>query len=217
MTHLIECTCDACLLAQLTATEATQRRQGWETWYRRDAPVLYAYLARHCQLLYCPEQSEDLLHDCFLAAFRNVSRGRYTEQGISLCAYLHGIAKNLLRELVRLRRREVALPEQEEDSLPVSKAMSLDDQIHLGEVLTWVQAARERGSPLQQRVLAGLYTEDKSSHELARELNQTSDNTRAIASRAVHDIQEYLAHHYAVEVSSGAIRACLQVLAVSAE
>jgi RNA polymerase sigma factor (sigma-70 family) len=210
MDHLTDCSCDQCLLMHMRAANAAERQRGWEAWYRRDAPTIQAYIERRCLALQCSEHSEDILQDCFLVGFRNVSNGLYREQGTSLCAYLVGIAKNLLRELVRLRRREpVELSEEETED---EWGLDPDDSLHLEEVVNRVREAYPYLPHLYKRVVKGLYVESKSSSKLADELGKSGGNVRAIAHRAVREIGQYLECQHSMHLSTEAIRACLEVL-----
>jgi RNA polymerase sigma factor (sigma-70 family) len=210
MNHQPDCICDQYLLAQMQSTNPTTRQCGWDAWYRRDAPILQRFIERHCQDLHCLEFSEDLLQDCFLTGFRNISNGHYREQGRSLCAYLHGIAKNLLREVVRLQRKVPTVCLQED--MPAEEPITLDDQLYLEQILQLVQEAHYRQSILHRQVVHGLYAEEKSSQEVAGELCTTAGNARAIAHRAVNEMRAYLEQHYHLNLPSSAIRACLPML-----
>jgi RNA polymerase sigma factor (sigma-70 family) len=210
MDHLADCTCDQCLLIHMKAASAAERQRGWEAWYQRDAPTIQAYIQRRCFALRCPEHSEDILQDCFLIGFKNVSNGNYREQGMSLCAYLIGIAKNLLHEMLRLQRREPATLSQLE--IEDRTALSLDDSIYLEEIVSGVREGCTYLSHHHQRVAEGVYIEGKSSSELAEELGKSPGNIRAIAHRAVREIGQYLECQHSMYLSPGAIRACLEAL-----
>lgn len=210
MTHRTGCDCDQCLLVQMCAANDAARQRGWEAWYRRDAATLQTFIEQRCRVLQCPEHSEDLLHDTFVTGFRNISSGRYREQGKALCAYLHGIARNLVYEVFRLQRKEKIDPAQMEAQ--ISMQISIEDQLYLDEVRQFVAEARKGQPQLSQRVVEGLYTQGKSSDEIALELQKTAGNTRAIAHRAIHEIQQTLAQQHDVHLSSSAIRETLKLL-----
>lgn len=207
--HRPTCNCDLWLLMQMRSENPVDRQRGWEAWYLRDAPVLRGYLGRRCQALHCPTHSEDILQDCFLTGFRNISGGRYTEQGKSLCAYLHGIAKNLLYEVIRLQKKETS--DQALADVQVEEKISIENQVYLQEVLKLVEEARSRLSPVHQQVVEGLYGEGKSSNEVATELRKTAGNIRAIARRAVNEIRDYLARQYNLLLPSRSIRVWLEM------
>lgn len=208
MVHQTHCDCDQCLLTQMQATDVTKRQQGWDAWYQRDALALHSFIARRCQMQRFPEHSEDILHDTFLIGFRNVSTGRYSEQSKPLSAYLHGIAKNLIYETARLQRKtsgNIAELEVKE-----SGQLSLDDQLYVKEVLTLIREGYEQQPPLYQQVIDGLYVEGKSSKEMAQKLRKRAGNIRAIAYRAIQEIEKYLERQYKLQLSSKAIRASLE-------
>lgn len=209
MAQLLESSNDQHLLVLMRASNAVERQQGWDAWYRRDAPTIQSYIKRRAFLLRCMEHSEDILQDCFLIGFKNVSNGNYQEQGVSLCGYLTGIANNLLREVVRLQKREpVTLNEEIEDDLGISPEDSLDRD----EIVNKVREACAQRSNVYQRVVKGIYVQGKSSNELAKELGKSAGNIRAIAHRAVREIGHSVAHQHHLQLSANAIRACLEVI-----
>jgi RNA polymerase sigma factor (sigma-70 family) len=194
----------------MRTADAVERQRGWDAWYRRDAPVIQTYIERRCHVLGLPGHSEDLLQDCFLIGFKNVSNRLYREEKTALRPYLIGIVKNLLHEVIRLQRREPILPTGVE--IEDSTAFGLDDTILMEEIMQWVREARECQSDLYQQVVEGIYGDGKSAAELAGELDKTAGNIRAIAHRAVHDIRQHLVCQHKTHLSSRAIRACLEAL-----
>ena len=216
------CTCDRRLLAQLAAADPALRRQGWEAWYRRDAPALLAFLDRRCRRLGSQEQSEDLLQDCFLIAVRRIAGGGYVEQDKRLIAYLLGIAKNLLRTLHRRQRRApLAFVEQEvmegvgcsawevNAALLDARIPDFGDSLYVAEVVHRVNEACTLRPVACRRVIVGIYGEGKSADQLAAELGKSAGNIRTIAHRTLHEIAYYLADRYRMRLSLAAIRACL--------
>jgi RNA polymerase sigma factor (sigma-70 family) len=210
MEHLTECDCDRCLLLHMRAPGHAERQQAWAAWYRRDAPALFSFIDRRCGKFKCREHSEDILQDCFLIAFRNVSNGTYMDQDKGLNAYLAGIAKNRLRELHRLQLREtVSVDEIDVECVP---GLDADSSLYLNEVVNMVRDVYRRRPHVHQRVVAGIYREGKSSSQLAAELGMNAGNVRTIAHRAVREIGHNLKHQHSMDLSSEAIRACLEVL-----
>lgn len=208
MNHQSDCTCDRCLLALLTAPAAVQRQQGWQAWYDRDRSAVYGYIVRRCRNLGCVEHSDDILQDTFLIAFKNLNSGRFEQQGKALCAYLYGIARNLIYDMARLQQREV-LHESETD-LPNPHAMALDEQLYLQEVLSNVGDACTQLTPIQRNVVDGLYGQGKSSQDVGVELAKSAMNVRAIAVRATSVMRTYLARRYQLQLSADAIKLCLK-------
>ena len=210
-THLSNCDCDSCLLTQMRSSDAVARQRGWEAWYERDGAILLAYLLRRCHLLGCPDQSEDLVQDTFIAGFRNISCGHYVEQGSPLRAYLYGIARNLLRGVEWLCRKESVLPDDKEAELVATTPAPIDHVV-VEQVLMLVKEAYERQPLLAQHVIEGIYAYRKSSNEVAQQVNNTAGGVRNIAYRAVNDMQRYLAQKHDLHISSITIRYCLEEL-----
>jgi len=194
----------------MQSTHPAERQRGWNAWYARDAATLLRYIERRCQAMGCSDHSEDMLQDTFVIGFRNISTGRFAEQGKSLCAYLHGIARNLIYDVARLQRKET-LYEAECDR-PVEESISPEDRIELETILRLVAEAYQQLSSLCRSIIHGLYAQEKSSQELSAELRKSAINIRAIARRAVLSIHAYLADAYGIQLSSDAIRLCLKML-----
>jgi RNA polymerase sigma factor (sigma-70 family) len=195
--------------------DAVERRQGWEAWYERDAPALIGYIERRCRAHKCPDHSEDISQDTFLIGFRNVSSGRYQEQGVPLRAYLYGIAFNLIHEVARLRYRESTMPNE----LEVEALSSLcpDDIISAKEIVRRVQDACADLPQVHLLVLKRVYLEQRTASQVAEEVGKTAGNIRAIAHRAVHHVEQHLKHYHGLNLSHSAIRACLEVLSAADE
>jgi RNA polymerase sigma factor (sigma-70 family) len=210
MAHFSESTGDQLLLMQMRATDAAVRQQGWEAWYKRDASDLQRYIYRHAYNLRCAQHSEDILQDCFVIGFKNVSSGAYREQEISLYFYLVGIARNLLRKTVRQQRREPTIFDElevEDESL-----FGVAEQIDLEETVNGVREACSSLSSNYQRVVEGIYVRGKTSHEVGEEVGKSAGNVRAISFRAVREIGQYLERRRSMHLSAEAIRACLEVI-----
>lgn len=210
MEHPEECNCDQCLLAQMMDDDCRVRQSGWEAWYSRDATAMLAIIKRYCSAAGFQDHSEDILQDCFLIGFRNVARGKYTNQDKGLRAYLSGVAQNLVRELSRLHRREVVILDEHEEKAAV--CADLDDSIYLQEVLNIVGEAYAQRPDVYRCVIRGIYAEGKTSSQVAVELGKNRGNVRAIAHRAVREIGHHIKQKHHVHLSAEAIRACLTVL-----
>jgi RNA polymerase sigma factor (sigma-70 family) len=208
--HQSNCDCDRCLLGQMRSPDVAQRQRGWEAWYQRDAPSLHRYLERLCWEKHCPEYTDDLLHDTFLIGFKGVARGGYDEQKAPLRAYLYGIAKNRVHEIVRLQQREPLIPNDPDQE--GGATVDLNDLLFLEEVYCQIQAALDYLPAVQQQVIVELYVNGKSSHKVAEALGLSAGNLRIIAHRAVSQIGKCLTYQYHIHVPANAIRMCLERL-----
>lgn len=213
MNHSADCSCDACLFAMITATDKQVQQMGWQAWYERDSAIVSAYVNRRCLAMGCSGHTEDIVQDAFVIAFKNIGSGRYQNQGKSLCAYLYGIARNLIYDVIRLRKRE--LSEEVDTEHQEQTPLSLEEQIYIQDFLSRVGEARSLLAPSQRTILDGLYSAGKSSKLVSREVKKSAVNVRAIASRAVDEIRNHLASAHALNVSKDAIRLGLQHLNVA--
>lgn len=202
------CDCDRCLLAELGAAALEGQRRGWEGWYRRDGAAVLRYIERRCRRFGCVEQSEDILHDCFLIAVRHVAHGRYRNQERGLTAYLVGIAKNLIRDAVR-RQQRAPLGLDGCEAAGEDDAGMEEDRVYVEQVVMVVARAWLKQPQLSRRVLAGIYAEGRSADELGSEIGKNAGNVRTIAHRAVHSIATQVEGEHRLGLSADAVRACL--------
>jgi RNA polymerase sigma factor (sigma-70 family) len=194
---------------QMTGSDGAVRQQGWEVWYLRDALVLSAFLEQRCRAMNCSEACEDILQETFVAGFKNVSCGRYIDQGTGLCGYLYGIAKNLLSETLRHQKKESI--KSGDGELEMGMVPSFEDTLFLDEIRRLVREAHDHQSPLYQWVIDGYYMQGRSPDDLAVELGKTAGNIRVIAHRAVNEIAKDLERRHQMHISSKAIRAFLEI------
>ena len=202
--------CDQSLLTLLISEDAQMRQQGWQAWYERDHAALYAAVSRRCWDMGNMAQCDDIVHDTFIIAFKKMEEKEFTYQGKSLCAYLHGISKNLIYDLYR-RRKRVAFQELDVET-PQENLVGLADQVHLRDILLRVREAYQQLAANQYNIVVGLYILGKTSVELSRELEKSAVNVRAIALRAINAMRAYLANRHQIDLSANALRLCLQHL-----
>jgi RNA polymerase sigma factor (sigma-70 family) len=214
--HRPDCDCDPCLLIHMRSWDAAQRQRGWESWYRRDAPRLLHYLERACWQKNCPEYAEEFLQDAFVIGFENILSGRYDEFKAALRAYLHGIAKNLIREAVRRQQREAVsidgLAEEDVSALGrmPENSLDMDDMLYLADLCRQLRAALEHLPCLQRSVVFALYVKGTSANEVAKEYNLSVENARVMAHRGVSTMKSYIANQHQIQLSAYAIRLGLE-------
>jgi RNA polymerase sigma factor (sigma-70 family) len=203
-------------LTHLLAAEPAHRQRAWQRWYERDYPLVSRYSRRRALALGCPEQHDDIAQETFVIAFKNLQSGRFQPQGKALCAYLYGIARNLLYDTARRRAKETtqAAALGVPDDVPDDRQLTLADRACLSDFLATVAQARAELTPSQRRVLDCLYGAGKNSQEVACELAQSAVNVRAIASRAVGALHAAVTKRYEPTLSTDAIRLALQCLDV---
>jgi len=208
MEHSEDCYCDQCLIRQMQSPEETERRKGWQAWFKRDCQLLHRIVHRRCYAMSCLEHSLDIVQESFIKGFENISTKRYQDRGKPLCAYLCGIAKNLIYEIFRLQMKEIK-DEEYLHSL-ADNTIEIEGKVVLKEVEALVKAARDRQPDLHRQVIDGLYTQGKSSKALGEELNTSASNTRIIGHRTIEAIQRDLEHRHHLNLSTDAIRAYLK-------
>jgi DNA-directed RNA polymerase specialized sigma24 family protein len=153
MEHSADCDCDQCLIQQVQSQQETERRKGWEAWFKRDCQFLHGFVQRRCYARGCPAHSQDIVQESFIKGFENISTARYQDRGKPLRAYLSGlsgIAKNLINEVFRLQLKEVK-DEEYLNSL-ADQTREIEGKVVLKEVEELVKAAHDRQPDLHRQV-----------------------------------------------------------------
>lgn len=201
---------DGTLMNQIQSTNNTTRQQGWGDWYARDREFLLNYVKRHFYKGSTRTCDLDIVQDCFLIAFKKIVEKQYEHQGKSLRGYLCGIGKNLIYAAIRLQNKEIT--DERYLDQPVTPANAIDEKIDIEAVLAWVAAARYNQPWQNLQVLNGYYSQGISSKALGQQLNKSASNIRIINYRSVNQIQEEVARHHNLTLSTEEIRTFLQVL-----
>ena len=150
------------------------------------------------------------MQEAFVIGFRRISEGTYEERGRALLAFLYGVAHNLLRSTARRQQRESG----DEACLAYTptSALPVEQQVMLGQVLAMVRDSHARLPAAHRNIIDGLYGQGKASHELGAELDKTAVNVRAIAHRATKSISQQIADEYELELSTQAVRTCIEMM-----
>jgi RNA polymerase sigma-70 factor (ECF subfamily) len=155
-----------------------------EELFRREWPAVYRLLS-----LAVPDAAEaqDLTQEVFLRAFERLDR--YQPTAAPFRAYLHAIARNLVRE--RWRRLGVRL-------VPLEQAAGLADPVRVDEHVTETLAIEEVQRALQalpaeyQRVIRLRLLEGRSTADVAAAMNRSPGAVRVLQYRALAELRNRL-------------------------
>ncbi len=135
-----------------------------------------------------PADAEDITQEVFVKAWRAI--GRYKITGAPFVTWLIAIARNLITDHFRARKKLVPLDE--------AMAMAQDDNLQpeniteryldSGEVRNAV--ARLKGA--KRKVIQLRFIEGASYADIARALNKSEGAIRVIQFRALHDLKQIL-------------------------
>ncbi len=171
--------------ADLLAAVADGERTALEELYRRHAPWLTARLHRRCS---DPGVVDEVLQDCFVAAWR--SAGRYDGRG-EVGAWLWGIAVRRLVDAVRRSPRPVA------SLLDVPEGRDLvgsaEEQVLVGIEHGELGAALDRLSPELRAVVRATVLDGLTTREAGRLLGIPAGTVKTRMMRARAQLREDLA------------------------
>jgi RNA polymerase sigma-70 factor, ECF subfamily len=140
------------------------------------------------------QDSEDLVQETFLRAFRNLSR---FEQRASFGTWLHRIAVNCAMDWIRRRRVHEELDDQQADpaaegARPDGQASNGDGVIYQLEIQQRVQAALGDLSPLERSAFVLRHYEGMSIEEIGSVLGVRSNAAKHSIFRAVRKMRRAL-------------------------
>lgn len=144
--------------------------------FRAEAPGLLGYFLRRLDV---PEDAADLVSDTFLAAWKQAQRR--TIEPDMLRAWLYGIARKVLSQYRRGRRRRDALSDRLRDTLTSTHAEHPAANDTTGAHMRSLVAGLPR---LDREIIALVYWEGFSQAEVATILGKPSATVRSRLARA---------------------------------
>jgi len=184
---------DEALVRQMQCSNPKLRAESWQRWFERDSDELRKYVCGRIGQ-WNSSHSEDILQECFLIGFINVSSGQYEDRGKPLLAYLKGIAHNLMLAYWRTRQRVKLLEESENrGERHHFSSPCIDEAIDLQAALRHALRIAQRGlSERRIQVLKMRFLLEKSSAEIGEELGISEGHVRQETYRAL----QYLRTHF---------------------
>ena len=127
------------------------------------------------------DEAEDLTHEVFLSAWRNIPT--YTEQGFPFSSWLYQIARNRVIDYFRTRKSEVNLEEVSETY--AGESADTDSAIDTAMDAAKVHSAIGCLPEEQQTLLILRYVEDLPPKEIASILDKREGAVRVMQHRAI--------------------------------
>jgi RNA polymerase sigma-70 factor (ECF subfamily) len=131
------------------------------------------------------EESEDLTHEVFLAAWQNLYR--YKSQGFPFSSWLYQIARNRVIDFYRVQKNYANI--ETVDAEFVSVSHGLEERIDGDLNLQKIKGALKALSHDQQDVLIMKFIEDLSHAEIAAALKKSEGAVRLIQHRAIQALK----------------------------
>lgn len=150
--------------------------------YENNFDRVYAFIARRVR---SRQDAEDLTAEVFHEALRNLARFEW--QGVPFAGWLLGIASNRLAERWRrvAKQQEVAEHDWDENGIDART----EENLMLFQLV-------EDLPPDQRTVIVGRFVEQKTSREIARELNRSEGAIKQLQFRALQNLRERLRSRY---------------------
>jgi RNA polymerase sigma-70 factor (ECF subfamily) len=156
--------------------------RAWRTWYDETFPGLYAFVRWRCAGL--PDLTDEVVQETWLTAVRRI-RAFDPEQG-SFADWLRGIAANILRNLLRKRKRQAVQPLN--GQLLAAKetpeaAVTTDQAEHIARALASLPERYESA-------LRAKYLDHQSVNQIAEAWNETPKAIESLLTRARQALRE---------------------------
>lgn len=165
------------------------RNMTFEEVYNRYYLSVYLYLLKRVQNR---EDTEDLTSDVFLACYQNFER--YDPERASLATWIFVIASNRLKNYYRDRKPAASL--DDEDFREPAGEDDLEQAAVMEELRGAVREAIRNLPERQQTIVRMRYFSGLNSNEIAARTGLTSGNVRAVLSRTLTKLRNYLEDYY---------------------
>lgn len=169
--------------AELISRARELEPQAWDTIYDAYYPRMYSFLYAH---LGDRATAEDLAAEVFAQACRGIQRFQY--RGVPLSAWLYRIARNVMADFLKQRRR-LPIHLFDPSRPPEPTAPDLAEQVGARDQLV---RALQRLTREQQQVLILRHIEGNDVASTARIMGKKENAIRALEFRALHSLRRIL-------------------------
>ncbi len=152
--------------------------------YDKYAPKIYRYL--FLKLGGLKVEAEDLTHEVFLSAWKNMDS--FNLRGAPFSSYLYKIARNATIDYWRTKHQTVDIEVVPEETF--SENPNVGEQIDLSDDLALMRRCIASLEPTYQDVLIMKFVDDMSNHEIATALDKTEGAVRVIQHRALKQLKK---------------------------
>ena len=132
------------------------------------------------------QEAEDLSHEIFLSAWKNIER--YYDRGLPFSSWLYQIARNKIIDYYRVKKEAVAIDNVSENEFAIKNVLNedLDHNSAIKKVKSYFQYLSEE----QQNVIILRFIEDLSPAEIANAINKSEGAVRIIQHRAIKQLKK---------------------------
>ena len=131
-------------------------------------------------------ETQDLVHDVFLSAWKNIDN--FNHQGFPFSSWLYQIARHKVIDYYRTKKVNLAIENVDEDYFKVNSA--IESELDKKADMEVVKRAIGQLSEDQQNVLIMRFVEDLSYQEIALTLQKSEGAIRLIQHRAIQNLKK---------------------------
>lgn len=139
------------------------------------------------------EEAEDLTHQVFLNAWKNVSNYRF--QGFPFSSWLYQIARNQIIDYYRAKKTTFTIEENTESMQELNGADNFWEEannfnLSIRSEIVAIQEAIKKLIPEQQDIIIMRFVEEMSPREIAVFLSKPESTVRVLQHRAIANLRK---------------------------
>ena len=136
------------------------------------------------------EEAEDLTHEVFLSAWRNMPS--YKHKGFPFSSWLYQIARNKVIDHFRTRKIMAPIEEIVQSELDIPVLINTENDLDLALDLEKIKYAMQFLPEEHQNVIIMRFVEDMAPKEIAEILGKSEGSVRLVQHRAIRNLKSIL-------------------------
>jgi len=131
-------------------------------------------------------EAEDLTHEIFLSAWKNIDSYKY--RGLPFSSWLYQIARNRVIDYYRTKKEQLSIENVNENEFRIvdNTEQNLDQQVALNKIRQALPQLKED----QQQIIILRFIEDLSPAEISEIMDKSEGAIRLIQHRAIKKLKE---------------------------
>ncbi len=154
--------------------------------YDRHLPAIYRFIL--IKVGGAKAEAEDLTHEVFLSAWRNI--GRYEFRGFPFTSWLYRIARNTVIDRYRTAKKNINLDAVAEDVL--AEPSEAGEKIDAAFTAAQIRIHLAKLEPTYQDVLIMKFVDELTNREIAAALQKSEGAIRVIQHRALKQLKKLM-------------------------
>jgi len=134
------------------------------------------------------EEAEDLTHQVFLNAWQNI--GTYRDTGHPFSSWLYRIARNLVIDYYRTKKKQVSIDEIDPDifSTAPNHEIAMEQKLQFAKVTKAILLLKQE----HQDIIIMRFMEELSHKEIAAALGKSEGSVKLLQYRAIQNLKKIL-------------------------